>query len=130
MTEVNPPSYVNYAAFATVTTLAIGTGVLVFGAATTASTVAMVAYSIFAIAGAAATGAGITAWLHKDSTNISKYFETYTSHLGIGMAVAFTFVSQTLVQALVAGLAQGVTKAVSRKIAGPDHTTEVTHKHA
>lgn len=129
MTDSISNPNVNYAAFATVTGLAVATGVSVFVAATTASTVAMIAFGVLAVAGAAATGAGISAWIHKDSTEVSKYFETFKSHLGFALAGSFTFVSQMLVQALVQGAAQGVSKAVSRKIAGPDHTTEVTHRH-
>lgn len=120
---------VNYAAFATVTTLAVATGISVIAAATTASTVAMVAHTIFSILGASATGAGVSAWLHKDSTNVSKYFDTFKSHLGYAVAGSFTFVSQVLVQALVQGVVDGITKAISRKIAGPDQKTEVIHRH-
>lgn len=132
MTEVSNHSNVNYAAFATVTGLAVATGVAVFTAATTASTIAMIFSSIFAVGGAAATGAGITAWIHKDSTTVSKYFDNFQSHVGFAVAGSFTFVSQMLVQALIKGLVEGISKAISRKIAGPDQKTEVTvtHRHA
>ena len=113
---------VKIAAFTTITALAVGTAASVIFAATSVSTVALVAYSILGITGAALSGAAITAYLDKDSVNVNNYFNTFKSHTGYALAISYQFVAQTLVQALVQGLANGISKAVSRKIAGPDHT--------
>lgn len=45
--------------------------------------------------------------------------------MGIAIAGTLQFVSQVLVQALVKGIGDGISKAITRKIAGPDHTHQV-----
>lgn len=119
---VQNPQYVNIAAFATVATLAGITIAAGITAATTVSTAATVAYTILAVTGAAVSGASITAYFHRDSVSIERYFETVRSHSGYAIAGAYQLVAQAIVQGLIEGLVRGVSKAIERKIAGPDRT--------
>ena len=116
-------SSVNVAAFCTVTVLACATAASAIAAATTtAGTVALVAYTVLAILSGAISIASITAWVDPNSTDVKSYFSNLATHMGYAIAGTFQFVAQTLVMALVQGLANGISTAVSRKIAGPDIT--------
>lgn len=109
---------VNQAAFCTSMTLAVITTASVCAAVmTTAGTVAVVAYSVLALVGAGVSIASMTAWLDKDSTTASKYFENLKSHSAIAIVGVFQFVTQILVQALIKGVADGVSRKISRKMA-------------
>jgi hypothetical protein len=109
----------NQAAFCTVTILAVATGGAVIGAATTAATAAVVAYSILAVCLGGVSIASVTAWVAtNDSTTDPKiYFSTMKSHTGVALAGMFQFVAQTLVMALVQGLANGITRSIDRRFA-------------
>lgn len=114
---------VNQAAFCTITSLAVVTGASVFLAATTASTVAMVAFAALGITGAGLSIGAITAWLAmKDGETAKDYFEKAKDHSAVSVAGMYQFVAQTLVQALVKGLGDGISAFFRRKIAGPDVT--------
>ncbi len=113
---------INYAAFATVTLLGaatIGSGIL---AATATSTAATVAYSALSVLGAAISGAAIVAYSSDKSKSVKSYFKNTVENSGYAIAGATQFVAQTMIQALVRGLAEGVATLIKRKIAGPDHT--------
>jgi len=116
---------VNQVAFGTTTLLAVGTIASTVLAASVASTVATVAFAILAITLAAVSMASITAWIHKDSTDAEKYFSTMCTHIGYAIPALYQFVAQTLLAALVQGLADGITKAISRKIGGDDLTVRI-----
>jgi hypothetical protein len=116
-------SSVNLAAFTTVSVLSLGTGLSVAAAvANTATTVALVAYSVLAITFAGLSIASVTAFLHEKSVDASSYLENFKNQAGYAVGAMYTFVAQTLVQALVQGLAQGVSTKVRRAIAGDDIT--------
>jgi hypothetical protein len=121
----SPFPTVNQAAFVTVSVLAVGTAASVFAAATAVATVATVAYSILAVTAGAVSIASISAWLDPTSTTIHAYFSNCSKHAGYAVAGAYQFVAQTLVQALIKGLADGVSTAIRRKISGDDVTVQV-----
>lgn len=126
---------VNQVAFVTTAALGIATAGSAIAAATTASTVAAVAYGLLAITLAGASGASVTAWLSVRSSegrkggetrdSVSEYFKTMQTHAGFGIAAMYQLVAQTLVQALVRGLAEGIGRGVARKIGGDDVTIGV-----
>ena len=121
---------VNHVAFATSTSLSVGTGLAVFAAATTASTVVAIAATIFAVTLGATTISSVTAWLaSRDDTTAAEYFETVKQHAGRAVAGAYVFVSQTLLTALIQGVAEGIKNLVSRKIGGEDQTIRIVHQH-
>lgn len=118
----------NTATICTSTVLALGTIGAVVGAATaTASTVALVAYTILAIALGSTAIASITARFDRNVTDVGSYFRKIPEHMGYAMAAAFQLVAQTLLMSLVQGIANGISRAVSRRIAGDDVT--ITHRH-
>lgn len=120
--------YVNQVAFCTITALSVGTAASVIAAATTASTVATVAYATLAIGLGATSIAAITAFVDAKSTDVEKYFTNMKSHMGYVMAGMSQFVAQTLLHSLIEGAASGISKLISRKIGGEDHTVKVvTH---
>ena len=93
-------------------------------AASAASTVATIAYAILAITASAVSIASITAWIDKDSTTSDKYFEKMGEHIKYAIAGVYQIVAQTLVQSVIHGIAEGISTALRRKIAGPDVTVK------
>lgn len=108
---------VNTAAFFTSAGLAGATVCTVIAAATTASIVATVAYSILGITLAAISIASITAWFDPRSTDVASYFANIKGHAGYAITAMYQFVAQSLVMALVQGLANGISNSISRKFA-------------
>ena len=113
---------VNQVAFFTVVGLGVVTGGAAIAAAVTANTVALIAYTILAITAGGASLASVTAWLDATSTDAGTYFQNMQKHATIAIAGLYTFVAQTLLQSLIQGIANGVSKVITRKIAGPDIT--------
>lgn len=112
----------NQAAFATVTLLAVATGGSVFAAMATASKAAMFACGVLGTASAGASIGAITAWFDQSSTTAREYFSSLPTHTGIAMGTMAQFVAQTLFQAAVQGVAQGISAYFRRAIGGPDVT--------
>jgi hypothetical protein len=119
---VSVQSTANPAAFFTVSGLALATGLSCFAAATAASTVATVAFGILGITCGGASIASVTAWLHKDTTTATIYFNKFKEQAGVAIAGFYQLFAQMLVQALIAGVSDGISKLITRKIAGPDVT--------
>lgn len=119
----------NHAAFATATVLAGATVISAIGATTAVSTVSTVALAILAVTTAAISIASITAWVKtRDSAHptVNEYFENVRNHAGHAIVGMYQLVAQTLVQAVIQGIANGLSTAVRRKIAGPDVTIQST----
>lgn len=117
---------VNKVAFLTTTSSAAATITTALAAAQATATAATVAYTVMSLGLGAAGIASITAWVDKTSVDVGSYFANMQKHVGYTAAGTFQFASQTIIAALVQGIADGVSKAISRKIAGPD----VTVKHS
>jgi hypothetical protein len=110
------------AAFITVSVLAAATAGTVFAAVATASKVAAIAYRVLAITGAGASIASVTAWMDTNSKTAGEYLSVFKEHASKTILGAYQFTSQTLVAALVQGVADGVRTAIRRAISGPDVT--------
>jgi len=113
---------VNQVAFCTVTALGLATAGSAIMAATTAATVATVAYSILTVVLGGASIASITAWVktNTDQGSVSDYFTAMKDHAGVAIAGLSQFVAQIFVQSVIQGVADGISKKITRKIAGPD----------
>lgn len=110
---------VNTVAFCTSTALAAATAGAVFMAATTASTVAVVAYAILAVCSGGASLASISAWMVTDSSaKWDEYFGNVVNHAGCAIAGMIQVVSQVLLQSLIQGVASGISRNIERRIAG------------
>ncbi len=110
------------AAFATVTVLAAATAGSVFAAVATVSKAAQIAYGVLGITCGGASIASITAYFDPQANTASEYFNAFKDHAGIAIAGTYQFASQVLLQAFIKGLADGVSIAIRRAIAGPDIT--------
>lgn len=89
------------------------------GAATTTSTVAMVAGGVFATIGAASGIASLTAWAAKSDSNTQKpYFEVYKDHLAKATVALTQLVAQTIFVEFVKAVGQGVGDAVISRFTG------------
>lgn len=114
---------VNQTAFCTVTLLGAATIGSTILAATTTSTVAMVACAILAALGSALSIASMTAYAamkgnpEKEDT-ASAYFQEITNHAGYSIAAVTQFIAHNLIGALIDGLCRGIAGRVERKITG------------
>ncbi len=115
---------VNQVAFATVTALGVATIGAGVAAATAATTVATVGYAALTTLGAALSIASMTAWADEKSVDCSTYCQKFKEHAGYAIAGTVQFVGQSMMQAIVQGLVDGVSKALSRKIGGPDYVVQ------
>jgi len=112
---------VNQTAFATVTSLGIAATASAIAAATVASTVATVAYATLAITLGAVSIASVTAWVKtvsEQEASSDKYFKNIKDHAGYAIAGTYQLVAQTIIQALITGISEGIIKAVREKIGG------------
>lgn len=116
---------VNQVAFCTTTTLGLATiGAAVTAASATASTVALVAYSILAIGLGGTSIASITAWADPSSDTPRKYFKNLQQHASFAIAGVTQLFAQVAVQAVIKGVADGISTAIRRAISGPDVVVE------
>lgn len=118
---------VNQVAFVTTTTLGVGTIAAGIAAATAAATIATVAYGALALLGTALSVASMTAWADDKSTTPAQYFQTLKEQAGYAIAGTVQFTAQIFGQALVQGAANGIGRAISRKIGGDDLTVGIRH---
>lgn len=119
---------VNQIAFCTATGLGVATIGSVVAAATTASTVACVAYSILGVAFGGASIASVTAHVKGTATNAQEYFTLVGEHAGYAIAGLTQLFAQAAVQGIIQGVTQGIAKAFTRMIAGEDVT--IRHRYS
>lgn len=116
---------VNQVAFATITVSALATGGCAFAAATAASKAAAVAYGILGIVSGSINLTSISAWMiASNDESAETYFSRIGNHASKAIPAAFSFISQTLLQALIQGVAKGIRDLVSDTISGrnrPQH---------
>ena len=109
----------NKAAFFTSVSLAcvtVGAGI---AAATAVSTVSMVALGVLTTVAAGSAIASVTAWLETKDRSAAEYFTTFKDHAVVGTAAMFQMAAQAVFQGLISGLASGIGRKVSDRIAGP-----------
>jgi hypothetical protein len=112
---------VNQVAFFTSAVLTTATIGSVIAAATAATTVATVAYSILGIGCGAGSLASISAWAStedKDNKNIPQYFETVKEHTAYAFTGITQVFSQAAIQAIIRGVCDGIATVISNKITG------------
>jgi hypothetical protein len=97
----NNSSNVNMAAFGTTIVLGSVTIAACFAAAATATAVATVAYSVFALLAGAVSIASITAWYDNSSKSVETYVMNIKKHSMVTIPAMVQLVAQTMLQALV-----------------------------
>ena len=120
---------VNQIAFCTSTTLATATIATTFAAVAAVAIPAKVALIGLAVLSGSVSGASVTAWMDQRSINATSYFSNLKEHAAYAVASMTQMTAQILVQAVIQGLANGVSTSIKRAIAGPDFTVE-TKKRA
>ncbi len=115
---------VNQAAFCVTTGLALATAGSVYAVVTAAAMTTQIACGILGVICTGASFGSIAAWMDTNSRNLDTYFSNLQHHTGVAIAGMSQFVAQTMVQAVVNGLAQGVSTNIRRKISGPDFVVE------
>jgi len=110
---------VNPVAFGTVVGLGAATiATLCKAAAVTATTTAVVGYSVLGLGCAAVGIASMTAWCDSSSTDVKSYFKNVASHSGIAIAGTVQFVAQTTIQSVVQCCAIRAGDRISARIFG------------
>lgn len=116
---------VNHVACGVTTSLAVLTIGSTFAAVTATTVTAKVAYVALSVLLGSISIGSLTAWAHESSSNLSTYFENLKNHSGVAVASMSQLVAQTFVQAVVQGIAGGISKSMTRTIAGDDVTIRV-----
>lgn len=99
--------------------LGIGLGAVTIGGAigcaTATTTAGLVAFGILTTLGTALSGASMTAWLSQDTNDFDQYIEKFKKHSSVALVGTVQFVAQTLFQAVVRGIYDGIANSISRK---------------
>ncbi len=119
---------VNQIAFCTSTTLAIATIATTFTAVAAVPVSTKIAFIALSVLSGSVSAASVTAWMDETSFNASNYFSNLKKHSAYAVASMTQMTAQLLVQAVIQGLASGVSTSIRRQIAGPDLTIENSNK--
>lgn len=121
-------SSINPVASFTISTGALVTIGAVVGAVMVPHVAALVAGIALAVFAACFTFAAITAWAEVNrEASCKEYFSAIGEHLLAIIPAVLACIGTILCQAAVEGVANGVSKNISRRIGGADTTIEVHH---
>jgi hypothetical protein len=109
---------INSAALLTTGSLSVATIACVIGAATSVSTVALIAYTALGITLGAASIAAITAYIDSDTKDVGSYFANVGKHSAVVVVGMYTLVAQKLLGGLVDAIVNGLITRVTRKVSG------------
>ena len=117
-TETNP-TYVNRAAFAAVTTAAVGTIGTFLALTAVTSKVAAVALIVFGTLGFAVSAATVTAFFDKSSTSVEKYVENVAKHCMVTVPATAQIIATAVFNAVVQAISDIVYRSIMQIFTGP-----------